>query len=133
MSGHVRGVRISRSSNYLLAVAFAVVAFASLGLMWIARLAPGAPRSASTSEVAPIVAPSRSSAPQCLPCGTVLIIRTFELRDETTGEAAQRRFVYRVTLQMDDGSFRTFSQSAQPPFRVGARVRVLNGAISART
>ena len=48
---------------------------------------------------------------------------------EAAEPGARTRFVYRVTLQMDDGSYRTFSKSEPPPLRVGARVRVLNGAI----
>ncbi len=128
MSAHVRDVRFSRSSNLLLAAAFAVVVFAFFGILWIARLGPAVPRSPTASEGTSIpAAPSRTGTPQCLACGTVIIIRTFELQD------APRRLVYRVTLQMDDGSFRTFSQSTQPPFPLGARVRVLNGAIAGRT
>ena len=39
------------------------------------------------------------------------------------------RTVYRVTVRMDDGSYRTFSQSA--PARPGERVRVADGALVA--
>ena len=39
------------------------------------------------------------------------------------------RTVYRVTVRMDDGSFRTFSQAA--PARPGDRVRVADGALVA--
>jgi outer membrane lipoprotein SlyB len=39
------------------------------------------------------------------------------------------RTVYRVTVRMDDGSYRTFSQAA--PARAGERVRVADGALVA--
>lgn len=40
--------------------------------------------------------------------------------------------VYRVTVQMDDGSYRTVSQSAPPSYIVGDKVRVMNGGIASR-
>ena len=39
--------------------------------------------------------------------------------------------VYRVTVKMDDGSFRTVSQATAPSFAVGDKVRVVQGAIRA--
>lgn len=36
--------------------------------------------------------------------------------------------VWRVSVRLDDGSLRTLSQNAQPPFSVGERVRIVNGA-----
>ena len=35
---------------------------------------------------------------------------------------------WRVTVRLEDGSVRTLSQSAQPPFAVGDRVRIVNGS-----
>ena len=40
--------------------------------------------------------------------------------------------VYRVTVQMDDGSYRTISQSAPPNYMVGDKIRVMNGGIASR-
>lgn len=40
--------------------------------------------------------------------------------------------VYRVTVEMDDGSYRTVSQSTPPSYAVGDKVRVTNGSISSR-
>lgn len=39
---------------------------------------------------------------------------------------------WRVSVHMDDGSVRTVSQSAQPAFAVGEKVKVINGALAAR-
>jgi outer membrane lipoprotein SlyB len=38
---------------------------------------------------------------------------------------------YRVTVRMDDGSFRTLSQSSTPAVAIGERVRVGGGAVIA--
>lgn len=45
----------------------------------------------------------------------------------------KKHYSYRVTVRMDDGSFRTVSQSAAPAVAVGERVRIVNGAIVARS
>jgi outer membrane lipoprotein SlyB len=45
----------------------------------------------------------------------------------------KRHYSYRVTVRMDDGSFRTVSQSNAPSVAVGAHVRVVNGAVIARS
>lgn len=42
-----------------------------------------------------------------------------------------RRTVYRVTVRMDDGSFRTISQSDAPAMALGSKVRVVNGSLVA--
>jgi outer membrane lipoprotein SlyB len=42
-----------------------------------------------------------------------------------------RRTVYRVTVRMDDGSFRTVSQSHEPAVVIGSKVRVANGSLVA--
>lgn len=39
---------------------------------------------------------------------------------------------WRVSVRMDDGSMRTLSQSTQPAFAVGEKVKVVNGALAAR-
>ena len=41
----------------------------------------------------------------------------------------RKRVVYRVTLRMDDGSFRTISMSSPPAFTVGEKVRVVEGRL----
>jgi outer membrane lipoprotein SlyB len=42
-----------------------------------------------------------------------------------------KRVVYRVTVRMDDGSFRTVSQATAPAFAVGDKVRVVQGTLRA--
>jgi outer membrane lipoprotein SlyB len=43
----------------------------------------------------------------------------------------EKRVSHRVTVHMDDGSFRTVSQSTVPTVAVGDRVRIANGALVA--
>jgi outer membrane lipoprotein SlyB len=80
----------------------------------------------------------------CALCGTVESIRTVEVRDEAGGAGgttggpagaiagngiARKRFAYRVTVRMDDGSFRTVSLSSPPTLNVGDKVRVVEGKL----
>lgn len=55
------------------------------------------------------------------------------LTEVVSGSAPERdvrkRLVYRVTLRMDDGSFRAISLSSPPAFAVGDRVRVVEGRL----
>jgi outer membrane lipoprotein SlyB len=55
------------------------------------------------------------------------------LSSVVTGNAAEnnvrKRLVYRVTLRMDDGSFRAISLSSPPSFAVGDKVRVVEGRL----
>ena len=41
----------------------------------------------------------------------------------------KKRYAYRVTVRMDDGSFRTISLSSPPTFAVGDTVRVVEGKL----
>jgi outer membrane lipoprotein SlyB len=43
----------------------------------------------------------------------------------------KHRYSYRVTVRMDDGSFRTVSQSNAPAVASGERVRIVSGAVAA--
>ncbi|MFA5915031.1 MAG: glycine zipper 2TM domain-containing protein [Burkholderiales bacterium] len=45
----------------------------------------------------------------------------------------KKHYSYRVTVHMDDGSFRTVSQPNAPAVTVGERVRVVDGAVVARS
>jgi len=55
------------------------------------------------------------------------------LSSVVTGNVAEKnvrkRLVYRVTLRMDDGSFRAISLSSPPSFAVGEKVRVVEGRL----
>ena len=44
-------------------------------------------------------------------------------------KAARKRYAYRVTVRMDDGSFRAISVSSPPNFAVGDKVRVVEGRL----
>lgn len=46
----------------------------------------------------------------------------------TIEKSMKKRTAYRVTVRLDDGSVRTLSQAAPPPFAVGERVRIVNGS-----
>ena len=48
-------------------------------------------------------------------------------------KSAKKRYSYRVTVRMDDGSFRTLSQSTVPAVTVGDRVRVVDSTVIARS
>lgn len=66
----------------------------------------------------------------CALCGTVESIRTFDVSDEAGANgAANERQVFRVTVRMDDGSFRAISLSTPPAFAVGEKVRVVEGKL----
>lgn len=41
----------------------------------------------------------------------------------------KKRYAYRVTVRMDDGSFRTISLSSPPTLAVGDKVRVVEGKL----
>lgn len=43
--------------------------------------------------------------------------------------SAKKRYVYRVTVRMDDGSYRTVSLPAPPAFGVGDKVRVVESKL----
>lgn len=43
--------------------------------------------------------------------------------------AARARLVYEVDVRLEDGSVRTFRQPGEPPWRLGDRVRVVQGRI----
>lgn len=45
----------------------------------------------------------------------------------------KKRYAYRVTVRMEDGSYRTFSQSSPPAVAIGEHVRVVNGTVVARS
>ncbi len=44
-------------------------------------------------------------------------------------KSMKKRYAYRVTVRMDDGSIRTLSQSTPTAFAVGAKVRLVDGTL----
>ncbi len=98
-------------------------------------------RPAATSDARPERGATREGAPaagSCASCGTVEAIRTIELRGDAAGAPQEleqhlsKRVVYRVTVRLDDGSYRTLSQAAPPSIVVGGKVRIVDGAVMAR-
>ncbi len=93
----------------------------------------------------------------CALCGTIEAIRTVEVVEEAGGstladvgrdggvrilessgssasgndiaKGARKRYAYRVTVRMDDGSYRTVSLVAPPALAVGDKVRVVEGRL----
>jgi len=51
------------------------------------------------------------------------------LADNEIEKSMKKRYAYRVTVRMDDGSIRTLSQSTPPAFAVGDKVKVVDGAL----
>jgi hypothetical protein len=88
-----------------------------------------------TRQPAPARTQRESAATLCATCGTVESIRTMEIdaQPNGTGRATEartaRRTVYRVTVHMDDGSYRTISQPVEPGYSVGEKVRVIDSSI----
>lgn len=124
-----------------------------VGLLGIAVLAglksrPGAsaPQDATradtkTIEERPLARPERpaADAPLCATCGSVESVRTFEVTGARPAEGARNseqpsgpRIVYRVTIRMDDGSYRTISLPVAPGYGVGEKVRIIDGSVVPR-
>lgn len=131
---------VSRANQVLLAVALAAIVLCAIGAASMMGLISTVGSKRAADPIA-IPADFHAITSQCASCGTVSMIRTFELNEDltaATGEpdrerSAKKRLVYRVTVHMDDGSYRTFSQSAPPAYGVGTKVKVLNGALATRT
>lgn len=116
-----------RNRPHLLIVG-AVASVAVVGVAVVAGLM--SPRSADRPEVAPASGPDalprRAGGATCASCGTVEAIRTVVVAGAADGA---KRTVYRITVRMDDGSFRTLSQALPPSVAVGEAVRITDGAV----
>ena len=111
-----------------LLVAGAVASVALLGLGALVVLAPARSpeRSEAASAKGPDAAPRLGAGSSCASCGTVEAIRTVVV---ASGADGAKRTVYRITVRMDDGSFRTLSQALPPSVAVGEAVRITDGAV----
>jgi len=86
------------------------------------RERPGSiPGERELAAAAPAGAPSSVACPTC---GTVHSIGSFPARGDNPTPATTR-----VTVRMDDGSFRSFAQPQDRSMGVGERVRVVDGAL----
>jgi outer membrane lipoprotein SlyB len=75
----------------------------------------------------------------CDTCGTVEAVRAHVVRSESSasgssarGVVGRQQTVHRVTIRMDDGSYRTISQPVEPGYSVGEKVRIIDGSVVAR-
>jgi hypothetical protein len=108
-----------------------VGAVASVALVGVATvIALVSSRSADQPEATPAsgadATPRRPGGATCANCGTVEAIRTVVVAGAAEGT---KRTVYRITVRMDDGSFRTLSQALPPSVAVGEAVRITDGAV----
>lgn len=60
---------------------------------------------------------------------SVLDTLSSALTGSDDAKSARKRYAYRVTVRMDDGSFRAVSLSSPPAFAVGDKVRVVEGRL----
>lgn len=112
-----------RSRPHLLIVG-AVASVAVIGVATLVGLR--ASRSTGEPEAAPVKAPESPRRSSCASCGTVEAIRNVAVASAADGS---KRSVYRITVRMDDGSFRTLSQALPPSVAVGETVRITDGAV----
>jgi outer membrane lipoprotein SlyB len=140
-------------------IAIAAVSVMVLGLIGVAVITGVLPNGTSPnlSGAAQTVPAARPQAVTCALCGTIEAIRTVEVVDEAGGstladagreggatilgssgsaasgneiaQGSRRRHAYRVTVRMDDGSYRTVSLAAPPALAVGDKVRVVEGKL----
>lgn len=61
---------------------------------------------------------------------TILGIAGGALAGNEIEKNMKKHYAYRVTVRMDDGLFRTLSQSSPPAFAVGDKVRVVDGTLT---
>ncbi|MGH8683630.1 MAG: hypothetical protein ACREVS_07630 [Burkholderiales bacterium] len=142
-----------RNRPQALIVGAVVVALLSLAAVVTLRSTGSAPKDgqpaakstvesqpAGTSDARPERGATREGAPaalSCAGCGTVEAIRAIELRGDAAGareldQHLSKRVVYRVTVRLDDGSYRTLSQANPPSIVVGGKVRIVDGAVVTR-
>ena len=133
MNLHLTPTLPARASPLMLGAADAVLVLCAVTLGSVTGILPffGSQATPRHEPVVLSVAPGPVAASQCPSCGTVLMIRTYELSDgsDASQDGGKKRFVYRVTVRMEDGSFRTLSQGAEPGFRPGDKVRLAQGAL----
>jgi len=141
-----------RNHPHAVIVASVVVVLIGVAALVAVRSTGGPAGDAAPAAKAPIEAgsatagstrPERGSVreeppavPACASCGIVEAIRTIELRGDAGAQEldqhAAKRVVYRVTVRLEDGSYRTLSQPTPPAIAVGGKVRIVDGAVVPR-
>jgi hypothetical protein len=111
------------------AVGFLLIGVVERGWLSGAREGRGAKGDMPSEAGAALGRAGPSAAPSgvvCIVCGTVKSIGQFP----TKGDEPVPSLV-RVTVRMDDGSFRSFAEAPERQFRIGDRVRIVEGAVVA--
>ena len=131
----------------LITAGVAAIAASVAGIATVTGSPPGSYSRGSTPVAGSTAAASMSASgrPACATCGVVESVREVggnraagvEVRLVASGTPADaaletKRVSYRVTVRMDDGSYRTLSQPAPPAVAVGDAVRVADGAVVTR-
>ena len=123
-------------ANPIIAIASVSVMVASV--IGVAAITGVLPNEMSPKQGGVALGDSATSlrAVDCTLCGTVESIRTVEVRDEggaasasEIDKSAKKRYAHRVTIRMDDGSYRTMSLAEPPALAVGDKVRVVEGKL----
>ena len=122
-----------RTRNYpaLIGAGVAVLLFSLVGAAAVSGVMPQ-DIAAHNPLASPLVESTASAVAakkmDCRTCGVIAAIRPLELRSDGASagasSGAEKRHVYRITVQMDDGSERALSMNTAPLFGVGTRVRV---------
>jgi hypothetical protein len=136
-----------RMSPLVVGVAAAVMIVTLLGIGALTGITPLGPfhstqgarddaaKPLETRQPAPARPEREGNATVCATCGTVESIRAMQIEaqpdgtERATDARSARRTVYRVTVHMDDGSYRTISQPVEPGYGVGEKVRVIDSSI----
>jgi hypothetical protein len=141
-------MQIARTHPIVIAAAVAVLLLGLLGAAAISGVLPVAVSKSKPGDVVSVVQRNPTSQPRlaqaarCTSCGVVEAIRTVELHSEASGPGVaaggvagqqiekqlKKSTAWRTTVRLDDGSVRTLSQPAAPPFAVGDRVRIVSGS-----
>lgn len=74
----------------------------------------------------------QAQAPACKQCGVIESIRTVEIHSDASAKNVRKATAYRITLRMEDGTYRTLSQPQAPRFAVGERARIAKGPVLER-
>lgn len=137
-----------------------VLLISAMGVAGLTGLLPAAAsklEDPATITVRQIIAPDaqRARAPHaqaatCKHCGVIESIRVVEIRGDSSGRGAvagatggvyagdtieknvKKSTAYRITLRMDNGTYRTLSQPEAPRFAVGERARIAKGLVLER-
>lgn len=145
-----------RASPLIATAAVSVMVLGVIGLAAVTGVLPigTSPNLSNSGRTDSAASPQAVTCPLC---GTIEAIRIVEVVDEAgantladagrdggativgssggaatgneTAKGTKKRYAYRVTVRMDDGSYRTVSLAAPPVLTVGDKVRVLEGKL----